>query len=102
MNTGSCLCGKVKFEISGTVGPIQICHCRQCRKAQGSAFAANVPVNEINFRFLTGEDNLASYESSPGKHRYFCRIFGSPIFSRTIKLPGVLRVRAGSFVIANL
>lgn len=96
MHTGSCLCGGIKFEINEKPGPIQICHCGQCRKAQGSAFVTNVPVQESNFKFISGMDLLGSFESSPGKRRYFCKVCGSPVYSKTEKRPGVVRIRAGT------
>ncbi|HET8707713.1 MAG TPA: GFA family protein [Pseudomonadales bacterium] len=96
MYTGSCLCGGVKFEINGELEPIQMCHCSQCRKAQGTAFVTNIPVQEQNFRLLSGEPLLSYYESSPGKHRVFCKQCGSPVFSKTTALPGVIRIRAGT------
>lgn len=96
MHTGSCLCGGVRFEIDGELAPIQICHCGQCRKAQGTPFATNVPVETRNFRFTAGEELLRAYQASPGKDRVFCSRCGSPIFSRREALPGMLRVRAGT------
>ena len=42
MIKGSCLCGGVKFEIRGSKGPFELCHCNRCRKATGSAFAAGL------------------------------------------------------------
>ena len=93
--TGSCLCGRIAFEIEGELAPIQLCHCRQCRKAQGGAFAAVIPVATSAFRFVRGAGSLKPYESSPGKQRCFCAECGSPVFSRRQSLPGVLRVRAG-------
>src|SRR5690606_16286577 len=54
----------------------------------------NLPVAEDTFE-LTGAQLLRSFESSPGKHRFFCSRCGSPIFSRTEAKPGDLRVRAG-------
>ena len=96
MTTGSCLCGAISFEINEALAPIQICHCGQCRKAQGSAFVTNIPVQENNFRLLSGEPLIGAFESSPGKQRFFCRNCGSPIYSKTEKLPGVVRVRAGT------
>ena len=52
MQTGSCLCRAVKFEVAGDLAPIQLCHCGDCRKAQGSAFAANILVATADFRLL--------------------------------------------------
>jgi hypothetical protein len=45
MFTGSCLCGGVRFSVKGELQPLQLCHCAQCPKAQGSAFASALPIN---------------------------------------------------------
>lgn len=96
MYTGSCLCGGITFRIEGTLEPIQICHCSQCRKAQGSALVTNIPVSHSAFTLLSGEALLRAYESSTGKHRVFCRRCGSPIYSQRENLPDVIRIRAGT------
>jgi hypothetical protein len=93
MHHGSCLCGRVRFEVAGELAGIQLCHCGLCRRAQGSAFAANLPVRAEDFRLVTGQPK--AYESSPGKERLFCGDCGSPIISRTVSTPGMVRVRAG-------
>ena len=93
MHHGSCLCGAVKFEIAGELAGIQLCHCSQCRRANGAAFAANLPVRAEDFRLVAGQPK--SYESSPGKERLFCGDCGAPIISRTAAVPGMVRVRAG-------
>lgn len=93
--TGSCLCEGISFSIRGEIGPIQVCHCLQCRKAQGTAMATNVPVHTDDFTLEHGRDLLASFESSPGKQRVFCRQCGSPIYSQLDTLPGIVRIRLG-------
>jgi hypothetical protein len=93
---GSCLCGAIRFEITGALGPIVMCHCGQCRKAQGGAFAVNAVVPVEDFTIVAGRDKLAAYESSPGKLRHFCRDCGSPIISTRTSAPGVVRVRIGT------
>lgn len=95
MYTGSCLCGGIRFRIEAELGPIELCHCQQCRKAQGTAFGANSPIRSAAFVLLSGDALLAEYESSPGKKRAFCKRCGSPIFSSRASLPGVLRLRVG-------
>lgn len=92
---GSCLCGGVRYTLAAPLAQIGLCHCRQCRKANGSAFAANAPVPESAFSLLAGAELLQSYESSPGKQRVFCRRCGSPIYSKSLAKPGVLRLRIG-------
>lgn len=93
--SGSCLCGGVSFQVEGPLEPIQICHCSQCRKAQGTPFATNIPVATSAFSLLAGESLLRTFESSPGKERVFCSQCGSPILSRRSDKPDVVRLRAG-------
>ena len=96
MYEGGCLCGAVRFEIEGGIRNIVYCHCSRCRKAQGSAFAANGIVAAEGFRIVGGEDRLTGYESTPGQTKYFCSSCGSPIISRTESRPGEVRVRLGT------
>jgi hypothetical protein len=95
MLNGSCLCGRVRYAIDGKLGPVGHCHCVTCRKAQGGAFVTNAPVRRKYFRLLSGADSVAEYESSPGKHRSFCRTCGSPLWSRRASEPDLLRIRLG-------
>lgn len=96
MYDGGCLCGTVRFEITGPIRNIVYCHCSQCRKAQGSAFATNGIVKSVEFKILSGADALTGYESTPGQTKYFCRICGSPILSKTDSKPEQVRVRLGT------
>jgi hypothetical protein len=96
MHQGHCLCGAVRYEIDGELAGIQLCHCATCRRAQGGAFAANLPVDAANFRLVAGEDRLKAFESTPGKQRMFCGDCGSPIISRLTADPTKVRVRAGT------
>lgn len=92
---GSCLCGGVRYRVDAPLTEIGLCHCRQCRKANGSAYAANAPVPETAFELLAGRDLLRAFESSPGKQRVFCQRCGSPIYSRSDRKPGIVRLRIG-------
>jgi len=96
MYKGGCLCGKVRFEITGQIEDIIYCHCSQCRKAQGSAFATNGNLDVDHFRFITGEDQLTAYQETPGQTKYFCKHCGSPILSRNASRPDTVRVRLGT------
>lgn len=93
---GSCLCGRVRYEIDGELGPAIYCHCRLCRKASGSAFATNASVAAQAFRFVAGESLVRGYESSPGQLRKFCSGCGSPILKTNAEQPDTLRIRLGS------
>ncbi|KAI1741429.1 Mss4-like protein [Xylaria scruposa] len=54
MLNGTCMCGAVKFEITGEpVGTI-LCHCVPCRKCAGANGSTNLVVDPKDFR-QTGE-----------------------------------------------
>jgi hypothetical protein len=78
---GSCLCGAVAYEVDAFDMKIGHCSCRTCRKAQAAPFAATARVPREKFRFLSGEDRLTSFESSPGKLRRFCSTCGSHVLA---------------------
>ena len=39
MRTGGCLCGAVRYRVDGGPTHVGRCHCGDCRKRSGSAFA---------------------------------------------------------------
>lgn len=75
---GSCLCGSVRFEVTGDLGPPDACHCVQCRKQSGHYFAScNVPKAALT---VTGEELVSWYQSSAKVRRGFCARCGSTLF----------------------
>src|SRR5215213_8442728 len=78
----SCLCGGVKFEITGPLPPPVNCHCSICRKQHGAAFRSRVRIKVADFIWLQGKELVTFYESTPGYHRGFCRVCGSPILNK--------------------
>jgi len=95
MLTGRCLCQAVRWEIDAALGPVVCCHCVECRRANGSAFATNANVARDGFRLVAGADAVREYESTPGKFRAFCGRCGSPVYSRVAADPSAVRIRLG-------
>jgi hypothetical protein len=87
---GSCLCGAVEYEIDSIDMPIAHCHCRTCQKAHAAPFASTAGIMREHFRWLKGEDKLSSFESSPGKLRYFCSVCGSHLVAKRVNQPHVI------------
>lgn len=96
--TGSCLCGKVSYEISGDVLAVALCHCDHCQRQSGGAFSTNLVVQPDQ---LSVSGDLAVYEdrgrTGDGVYvlRKFCGDCGSPIVSE-LTGPGILAVKAGT------
>lgn len=96
MIEGGCLCGGVRYQYDGELAEISICHCSQCRKAQGSAFVAVSPIDTARFKLLAGAELLREYRAVPHKARVFCSRCGSPLYSARDDLPGIRRLRLGT------
>lgn len=93
---GSCLCGKVTFEIDGCFDRFFLCHCEYCRKDTGSAHAANLFSSTAKLRWLSGEYNIKTFDfESSGHIKSFCSDCGSAL--PNIQINGTLLcVPAGS------
>lgn len=96
MYKGGCYCGAVKFEIRSAISNIVFCHCSECRKLQGSAFASNGVVDATNFNITNGSKELTAHKLTATQTRYFCKYCGSPIKSENTTVPGKVRVRLGT------
>jgi hypothetical protein len=78
MKTGSCLCGGVAFEITGSLRPVVACHCSQCRKQTGSFMHATAVAPDL-FK-LTADQGLRWFRASEWAERGFCSQCGSNLF----------------------
>jgi hypothetical protein len=78
---GGCLCGFVEFEVDLPFIKFVKCHCSRCRRATGSAFAANAYVLPQAFRWLSGRDHVARFDLPLARSfsTSFCRECGSPL-----------------------
>ncbi|SMX38278.1 GFA family protein [Octadecabacter ascidiaceicola] len=76
---GGCLCNGIQFALQGELKDVGMCHCSQCRRASGTAFAAYTRVSLDGFKWTSGEDMTAKFQTSPGVYRPFCGRCGSPL-----------------------
>ena len=75
IHTGHCLCGAVRFEVSGMLAEPHACHCEQCRRQSGH-FVASTHVPRSAFT-LTEDRGLRWYTSSDVAQRGFCAECGT-------------------------
>lgn len=80
MATGECNCGAVRFETDGELSGVFVCHCSICRRATGSNGIAVVLVANDQFRWVQGEEQVATWKKPDSDWQiWFCRICGSPV-----------------------
>ncbi len=77
---GSCLCGAIRYELLSPPKALSHCHCSQCRKSHGAAFASYASVPRSVLRILTGAEALKSFASSEAVLRQFCSHCGASLF----------------------
>jgi len=76
-HTGRCLCGEVRYEVSGASVWKSICYCASCTRAAGAPATAWAGFDRSKFHVLKGD--IEVYESSPGVLRGFCRRCGTSL-----------------------
>ncbi|MEA2783469.1 MAG: hypothetical protein QOK29_5013 [Rhodospirillaceae bacterium] len=87
---GHCLCGAVRYRVSGEPLWVAHCHCESCRRATSAAFVTYAGFRRENFEFTAGEP--AEYHSSPGVTRRFCPGCGSPLTYEGARWPGEVHI----------
>jgi len=77
IHEGGCLCGEVRYAVSGPSVWSAICYCATCTKASGGIAVAWAGIDKARFRILKG--SLTLFESTPGIRRGFCGRCGTSL-----------------------
>ena len=94
---GTCFCGSIAFEVQPPFAMFRYCHCSRCRKASGSAHAANLFIPEKQFAWVKGESSVKRYDL-PDTQRFsvwFCPTCGT-------RVPHKIKTREDYLVPAGL
>ena len=86
MLRGSCLCGAVRYEVTGPVHDVHHCHCSMCRKSHGAAFSTFARLTAADFHIVAGRERVRGYRSSAPIERTFCDTCGARL---TVRFDGM-------------
>ena len=92
--TGGCLCGAVRYRVTGPPQATSLCHCASCRRSTGGPSLAWAIFPEDAVDLVSGA--LAIHESSPGVERGFCPRCGTSLTYRRANRPGLFDVTTAS------
>lgn len=100
--TGSCLCKKITFKVTGPDVNCAVCHCTNCRRNNGSTYSVKAWFPDKRFKFTSGEELLKQHDDSDTNtggvvNRWFCSNCGSPLLTRSFRVPGVAIINVGLF-----
>lgn len=95
--SGGCACGAVRYESSADPVLMFNCHCRDCQRASGGAYAAIVVVPKAAVQ-MRGDARYHNVVGESGKaiERGFCPNCGSQVAIKLERLPGILALHAAS------
>lgn len=95
--TGGCLCGAVRYAVTGPFLRASHCHCSRCRKHSGTSHLTQGRVRREDFRLLAGAESLRVYHPAPGAAvKVFCATCGSSLFGGTWPEGPEVSIRLGS------
>jgi len=98
--TGQCACGESGYELSLEPLVTHVCHCLDCQRLSGAAFAVSLWMEESGVKHLSGallEHHHKNGSSGKGQVLSSCASCGTPLWTRYLASPaGSLFVRVGT------
>lgn len=98
-----CQCGALSVECRNAPVRISVCHCHDCQRRSGSAFAAQIRFPVENVRVIGESRSWTRVSDSGGKaEQHFCPTCGTILFYDAEGTPGQRAVAMGSFAGTDL
>ena len=91
---GGCLCGAIRYRVTGDPVAATLCHCGDCRRASGGTNVAWAVFDKTAFQWLGGEP--VAYSSSPGIEWLHCKDCGSLVGYRRASRPDYTDITTGT------
>lgn len=95
--TGGCSCGAVRYRIDAFPLLLYACHCTDCQRQSGSAFAMSMPVTTDAFHITEGAPQPWRRTSREAEvTSWFCGNCGGRIYGERSSRRQSINVRAGT------
>lgn len=76
---GGCLCGRVRYRITGPLFNADNCHCSMCRRQHGAAYSTYADFDPAEFHWICGAEFVKTYAPREGGGWCFCSECGSSL-----------------------
>jgi hypothetical protein len=73
MPEGRCTCGDVRFRMNATPMIVHACHCTECQRLSGGAFAINALIESEQVELLAGEPEPVPVVGTSGEPQTILR-----------------------------
>lgn len=96
--TGGCQCGRVRYEIRAKPLSVYACHCTECQRQSGSAFALSLPVARDGVAVVGGTPATWRRVLADGRAIacFFCGDCGTRLFHNPERNPQASIVKPGT------
>lgn len=97
--TASCRCGQLKATATGEPVRLSVCHCLNCKKRSGSAFAvqARWPADQVTIEGQS-KTHVMVADSGNSATFHFCPDCGSDVYyENSGKFDGLIAIPLGAF-----
>ena len=78
---GSCFCGAVTVEATGSPEAMGYCHCTSCRTWSGGPVNAFTLWKPDAVKVTSGKENVATFAKTPQSHRKYCSKCGGHVMT---------------------
>ena len=95
--TGGCQCGSVSYVVTAEPISVSACHCTECQRQSGSAFAMSMPVKKDSLT-VTGPTKQFTRVADSGNEvtGVFCPECGVRIYHVLRSAPDVASIKPGT------
>ncbi len=95
---GRCLCGAVRYRLTGAPLGTYNCHCKDCQRTSGGTHTMSMPIARERVELQSGE--LASYDKPADSGRIVrmlgCAICGTKLWNEPLASPHMLVLKPGT------
>jgi hypothetical protein len=78
---GSCFCGAVTVEVTGSPEAMGYCHCTSCRSWSGGPVNAFTLWKPGAVKVASGNQHVATFAKTPTSHRKYCSKCGGHVMT---------------------
>ncbi len=96
-HAGSCHCGAVRYDVSGSPGMTAVCYCSNCQKSSGAGHVLHLGYGRDALK-VEGDTGAHQYTAESGARvtKSFCTSCGTNLFGETSGMPGFVMVAAAT------
>jgi hypothetical protein len=98
IHEGGCLCGALRYRVTGQGLSLTACHCTECQRTSGSGFGLSWIVLRDAVQLVKGTPRIFEKVYQDGRHKrqHFCGECGGRIWNELPRIPQIFNIKPGT------